>query len=78
MRLNLLIEANVDFNFSCKTHNLKQILIQKLIAFFLFTWCKNINRVLSGADSRTDDNKIKIMAKEYYIKYKTKKQGFNK
>jgi len=78
MKLNLLIEANVDFSFSCKSHNLKQMLIQKLIAFFLFTWCKNINRVLSGADSRTDNNKIKIMAKEYHIKYKTKKQGFNK
>jgi len=78
IKLNLLIEANVDFNFVCKTHNLKQILIQKHVTFFLFTWCKNIDRVLSGAESRTDNDDIKIMAKEYYIKYKNKKQGYNK
>lgn len=33
-KLTLLIEANVDLNFICKTHNLKQILIQKIIIFF--------------------------------------------
>lgn len=76
--LHLLIEVNVDFNFLCKIHNLKQMLIKKLISFLLFTWCKNINRVLSGADSKMDNNTIKIMAKEYYIKYKTKKRGYNK
>lgn len=34
-KLNLLIESNVDFNFICKTHNLKQILIQKISWYLL-------------------------------------------
>jgi len=50
LNLFLLNELNVDFNCLCKIHNLKQMFIKKLIFFLLFTWCKNINRVLSGAE----------------------------
>jgi len=42
------------------------------------TWCKNINKVLSGVDTRVENNPIKKIARDYYILHKTRKQGYNK
>lgn len=78
VKFDFLIDTNVDFNFCCTNHNLKQILKTKIINLFLFSWCKNINRILNGVDSRVESNPIKKMAREYFILHKTRGQGYNK
>jgi len=78
LKFGIMIDINVDFNFSCTNHNLKQILKTKIIIFFLFTWCKNINRILNGVDTRNESNPIKKMARDYFILHKTREQGYNK
>lgn len=78
LKFGIMIDTNVDFNFSCTNHNLKQILKTKIINFFLFTWCKNINRILNGVDTRIESNPIKKMARDYFILHKTRGQGYNK
>lgn len=78
VKFNYLIDTNIDFNFSCINHDLKNILKTKIIHFFLYTWCKNINRILSGVDTRVESNPIKKMARDYFILHKTRKQGYNK
>lgn len=51
---------------------------------FLFTYFKNINRILRGLDTKqkNNDDKIKKIAFEYYNthskRYKSKTIGFNK
>lgn len=78
LKLEYLIDTNIDFNFSCIKHDLKHILKIKIVHFFLFTWCKNINKILNGVDTRVESNPIKKMARDYFILHKTRKQGYNK
>lgn len=63
-------------NYSCSEHNLKHILFQKFKSFYFFTLSKNINRILNGLDSRIYSNdSLKIAARQYYLKYKFKKNS---
>lgn len=78
VKLDFLIDTNVDFSFNCKNHDLKTNLKTKIINFFIYTWCKNINRVLSGVDTRVENNPIKKIARDYYVLHRTRKQGYNK
>jgi len=53
---------NTTYNFECKYHNIKEIIIKKTINMFLFTYFKNINRILRGLDTHKYTDKVKIMA----------------
>lgn len=71
-KLILLCEINIDFGiFKCKEHNLKNIIIDKVVILYLFTWCKNINRILHGIDRHNMhfENEIKRKAFIYYNKH---------
>jgi len=75
VKLDFLIDTNVDYSFGCKNHDLKTILKTKIINFFIYT---RLNRVLSGVDTRVKNNPIKKIARDYYILHITRKQGYNK
>lgn len=79
-QLILLAEINVDFPcFSCKEHQIKDLIITNTINFYLFTICKNINNILSGKDSRILNNDLYNLAFQYYNKHsrKYKKKNYN-
>lgn len=71
--LFLIIKSNIEFPFSCNEHDLKNIIINKIIALFLHTYCKNINRILKGLDTCQHPNdQIKKIAIDYYKKHSKK------
>lgn len=47
-QLILLFEINVNFSIECSMHDLKQFIYDKFKNLFLFTYIKNINRILNG------------------------------
>lgn len=69
-KIEFLIDTNVELNFSCQIHDLKNIIKTKVINFFLFNWCKNINQILRGIDTKVHNNPIKKLARDYYIHQK--------
>lgn len=68
--LTLLIELYIDFDyFTCELHNVKNIIKQKIVNLYVFTVCKNVNRILSGNDRRNNYNdSIKQLARQTFIK----------
>jgi len=51
---------NLEFTLICPDHNIKDILIKKTVNMFLFTYFKNINRILRGLTKQKNNNdKIK-------------------
>lgn len=69
-QLALSADLNVDFpTFSCKNHNLKDIIISNTINFYLFTCTKNLNRILYGVDTQSSNNKLKQITIQYYKKH---------
>lgn len=67
MKMKSLVNRNIEFNFSCTIHNLQDILTEQVITFFLFVWCKNLNRILTGVVSQTDNDDLKTMARKYLL-----------
>jgi hypothetical protein len=67
--LIFLFEINVDFNITCPKHDLKSLIFEKFKNFFLFTYVKNINRILNGLDrNKYNCDNLKKSAHEYYLK----------
>lgn len=48
--LILIFEINVEFCITCPKHDLKSVIFEKFKNFFLFTYVKNINKILNGLD----------------------------
>jgi len=73
-KLDLAIELNVEFNFNCKIHNLKEIVKNKMITvFFILSYTKNINKVLKGLNY-CENNDVNVnMAYTYYKIHKSRK-----
>jgi len=76
-KLDFAIELNVQFNFNCKIHNLKEIVKNKVILFFLFSYTKNINKVLKGVNHSKTNDVIVNMASTYYSIHKSQKLKLN-
>jgi len=72
-KLNFAIELNVEFNFNCKIHSLKDMLINKMIIFFIFSYTKKINKVLKGVNYCKTNDEIVNMANTYYKVHKSRK-----
>lgn len=72
-KLNFAIELNVEFNFNCKIHCLKDIVINKMIMFFIFSYTKKINQVLKGVNYYKTNDVIVNMANSYYKVHKSRK-----
>lgn len=77
LRARLNETLNLDF-IKCNEHNkeLKRSVIQKIVKLFLYTFCKTINKILSGRDTR-------YIAKNFIFKqaiehYKKKKKRYVK
>lgn len=69
-QLILIIEMNTNIIFTCSYHETKTFLIKKTVYMFLFTYFKNINRILKGLDTKHNNNdKIKNMASIYYNRH---------
>jgi len=68
--LILLFEINVDFKIKCPKHDLKNLVYNKFKNFFLFTYVKNINRILIGLDRNNmcKSDAFKVSAYQYYLK----------
>lgn len=77
-KLDLAIELNVEFIVNCGIHNLKQIIKYKTIDFFLFSYIKNVNKLLRGVNIETSNDTIQKMAIEYYRIHRTRKIKINK
>lgn len=72
--LTLLIDIYVDFNcLTCKLHDIKNIIKQKIVNLYIFTVCKNVNRILSGNDRRNYSDSIKKLARQTFTKKLKKK-----
>jgi len=66
-QLILINEINLKPSFTCPDHDVKNFLIQKTVHMFLFTYFKNINRILRGLYTKQSNiDEIKIMASSYY------------
>lgn len=63
---------------NCEIHNLKQIIKYKTIDFFLFSYIKNINKLLRGVNIKASNDTIQKMAIEYYRIHRTRKIKINK
>lgn len=69
--IKIVMEVLVDLNLTCQIHKgkLKDFLYDKVTRFFIFTYCKNINRILYGKKSVDDmQDKFENIAKNYYTK----------
>lgn len=77
-KLHLILEINIEFNFSCPVHNLKEHIKKKVVDFYLFSYFKRINLILKGKISSTNDDVIKQMAVDYFNKNRTRKLKINK
>ncbi|KOB58244.1 Uncharacterized protein OBRU01_25365 [Operophtera brumata] len=76
--IKTVIDVVIDLKpISCGKHKAKLIdfLINKVTRFFIFTYCKNINKVLRGKKDVDDvQDKFENMAKVYYEKSLKKKK----
>lgn len=41
-KLQLILEINIEFNLSCPVHNLKELIIKKVVVFFCFLISKKL------------------------------------
>lgn len=66
---------SIDFPLHCPKHNLKIFIYQKIKNLFIFTYVKNINRILKGIDRQTYDNRdtLKRAAHVYFLKHNRKR-----
>lgn len=71
---NIILTADVmvDFPFNCITHKeeLKKYFMNTTINVILYSWCRSVNRILSGKLTYNGDDEFKIAAQEYYAKHK--------
>jgi len=69
--LILLFEINIEVFTICPKHDLKSIIFEKFKNFFLFTYVKNINKIINGLDRNVykSDN-LKELALIYCLKHK--------
>lgn len=74
-KLKTIIYTNIDnIAFKCVIHDLKNIIINKLIHFYLFTYTKNINRILKETYKSPQNDPLKQMAQKYYLTHKSRKK----
>ncbi|KOB72446.1 Uncharacterized protein OBRU01_12245 [Operophtera brumata] len=70
--IKTVVDVLIDLEpISCGRHRAKLIdfLINKVTRFFIFTYCKNINKILRGKKDVDDvQDKFENMAKDYYEK----------
>jgi len=71
----ILMFESIDFPLHCPKHNLKICIYQKVKNLFIFTYLKNINRILKGIDRQTYDNSdtLKRAAHVYFLKHNSKR-----
>lgn len=62
----------VDFPFNCEKHKnkLKNYFENTIINILIYSWCRSINRILSGKITYHGDDEIKAAAQYYKNKHK--------
>ncbi|CAG4972030.1 unnamed protein product [Colias eurytheme] len=70
--IKLLADVMVEYPFNCTTHieKLKEYFINVTLNVLLYSWCRSINRILSGKLNYVGDDETKIAAQKYYEKHK--------
>lgn len=69
--LILLFEINIEVCTICPKHDLKSIIFEKFKNFFLFTYVKNINKIINGLDRNVyKSDTLKELALIYCLKHK--------
>lgn len=66
-----IIYTTCNFNFlKCDYHNVKDFIVDLTCRFFIFNWCRDVNKLLNGTriDLNVND-KMKTDACEYYKKH---------
>lgn len=69
-QLIFMFEININFSLNCPKHNLKNIVFEKFKNYLIFTYLKNINRILNAVDKyyeNTSSDQLKISAHNYYL-----------
>lgn len=78
LKQNVKIISNelVEFPFNCRLHrdDLKNTFMNYTINVIVYSWCRTINRILSGKVSYDGDDEIKMAAQLYYNKHRNKKK----
>lgn len=70
------IDMFVDCHFSCPKHknNLKEMFLNTMVNILVYSWCRSVNRILSGKLINYEgEDEIKIAAQIYYEKHKNYK-----
>ncbi|CAH2086827.1 unnamed protein product [Euphydryas editha] len=67
-----LAECIIEYPFDCQIHKekLKKYFVHQVVNILIYSWCRAINRILSGKISYVGDDETKTAAQLYYNKYK--------
>lgn len=74
-KINHLVNMFVIFPFSCSAHEefLRNMFRQKTVNILSYSWCRSINRILAGKITYDGNDRVKILAMDYYKKHKSHK-----
>lgn len=74
----MFVDMFVTFPFQCEKHKtmLKNFFVSKTVNVLIYSWCRIINKILSGKMKYDGDDEMKKYAHEYYNK--RKKYGIEK
>lgn len=74
--LTSILKANINFkHFRCNKHNVIHQFLTMLTKLFVYTYTKNINKILHGKIMPSNPNdSIKLSAKQYFIKHRKSKK----
>lgn len=77
-RLQTILRQYIDIKFNCTKHDLLSLYLQFFVKFYLFTWCKNLNKILKGTETRVGDNPMKREARKIFLTHHKKKLAIDK
>lgn len=72
LKIKMFTDIFVDFPFNCETHKnkLKHYFENTIIHVLVYSWCRSINRILSGKITYHGEDEIKTAAQAYKNKHK--------
>lgn len=74
-KIKIFLDIFVDYPFTCEIHKieLRNVFENTAINVLVYSWCRSINRILSGKiQYRDEDDEIKLSAQLYFNKHKHK------
>lgn len=67
-KILITVDKLVNNIFHCQKHNIFRTFVNLFVNFYIYMWCKNVNRILKGEDSRNINDSIKVAARQFFEK----------